>query len=235
MAAEIDSNVEKAADEFRGKFAALKKEIGKAIVGHKDVVEGVLTALFVGGHVLIGLCGGVMLQLLLRAYYFVPKWLGNPLPRPETIWPDTLLGPRYYISEFLAFQENSVFLGFALLFLLLVVQFLLRSEWLAVAVVVGLGTAIWYGEVSTVYPLVSLIVTALRMVGFVLILKRCGVLALIVAIYFDSLLNTFPITTALSEWYAEASIFVLVVVMGLGAYALYAAAGGRHPRPTALS
>jgi len=53
MASNIDSTVEKAADEFRRKFAALQGEIGKAIVGHRDVVDGVLTALFVGGHVLI--------------------------------------------------------------------------------------------------------------------------------------------------------------------------------------
>ena len=66
MAAEIDSNVEKAADEFRGKFAALKKEIGKAIVGHKDVVEGVLTALFVGGHVLIEGVPGLGKTYLIR-------------------------------------------------------------------------------------------------------------------------------------------------------------------------
>jgi MoxR-like ATPase len=53
MAQQIDPAVQNATEEFRHKYAAVRDEIGKAIVGHHDVVEGVLTALFVGGHVLI--------------------------------------------------------------------------------------------------------------------------------------------------------------------------------------
>lgn len=49
----VDPEVERATAEFRHKFAALRSEIGKAIVGHQEIVDGVLTALFVGGHVLI--------------------------------------------------------------------------------------------------------------------------------------------------------------------------------------
>ena len=53
MAETVDPAVEKAAEEFRRKFTAVRDEIQKAIVGHTDIVDGVLTALFVGGHVLI--------------------------------------------------------------------------------------------------------------------------------------------------------------------------------------
>jgi len=53
MAITIDPAVEKACEEFRRKFRAVREEIGKAIVGHGDVIDGVLTALMVGGHVLI--------------------------------------------------------------------------------------------------------------------------------------------------------------------------------------
>jgi len=53
MASNEEKSVEKATEELRTKFAAVRAEIEKAIVGHKDIIEGVLTALFVGGHVLI--------------------------------------------------------------------------------------------------------------------------------------------------------------------------------------
>ncbi|MCP4592843.1 MAG: MoxR family ATPase [bacterium] len=53
MATKIDPKVEKATQEFREKFLALRTEIGKAIVGHDDIVEGVLTCLFAGGHALL--------------------------------------------------------------------------------------------------------------------------------------------------------------------------------------
>ena len=53
MATTVDPAVEKAARELRNKYTAVREQIGKAIVGHAEVVDGVLTALFVGGHVLI--------------------------------------------------------------------------------------------------------------------------------------------------------------------------------------
>lgn len=40
-------------EAFRADFERLRREIGKALVGQADVVEGVLTALVVGGHVLL--------------------------------------------------------------------------------------------------------------------------------------------------------------------------------------
>jgi MoxR-like ATPase len=44
----------------------VRAEIGKAIVGHGDIVEGVLTALFVGGHVLIEGVPGLGKTYLIR-------------------------------------------------------------------------------------------------------------------------------------------------------------------------
>ncbi|HOA71955.1 MAG TPA: MoxR family ATPase [Phycisphaerae bacterium] len=53
MAANIDPRVEKLTHEFREKYQRLRDEIGKAIVGHGEIVDGVLTCLFAGGHVLL--------------------------------------------------------------------------------------------------------------------------------------------------------------------------------------
>jgi MoxR-like ATPase len=66
MASQIDPAVEKATKEFRGKFQSLRKEIGKAIVGHEEVVDGVLTALLVGGHVLLEGVPGLGKTYLIR-------------------------------------------------------------------------------------------------------------------------------------------------------------------------
>ncbi|MEK7794892.1 MAG: MoxR family ATPase [Candidatus Hydrogenedentota bacterium] len=46
-------NVEQAAAEFRADFDTLRAEIGKVIVGCNDIVDGVLTGLFAGGHCLL--------------------------------------------------------------------------------------------------------------------------------------------------------------------------------------
>ena len=66
MASQIDPAVEKATQEFRARFKALRDEIGKVIVGHGDVIDGVLTALLVGGHVLLEGVPGLGKTLLIR-------------------------------------------------------------------------------------------------------------------------------------------------------------------------
>ena len=66
MASQIDPAVEKATKEFQKKFQNLRDEIGKVIVGHADVVDGVLTALLVGGHILLEGVPGLGKTLLIR-------------------------------------------------------------------------------------------------------------------------------------------------------------------------
>ena len=67
MVNSVDPMVEKAVREFQDKFARLRAEIGKAIVGHDDVVEGVLTCLFVGGHALLEGVPGLGKTYLVRS------------------------------------------------------------------------------------------------------------------------------------------------------------------------
>jgi MoxR-like ATPase len=54
------------AAQFRDRFRALEAEIGKVIVGQPEVVRGVLTCLFVGGHVLLEGVPGLGKTLLVR-------------------------------------------------------------------------------------------------------------------------------------------------------------------------
>jgi MoxR-like ATPase len=53
-------------EKFRDTFQKLKTEIGKVIVGHTEVVEGVLMALFCGGNVLLEGVPGLGKTLLVR-------------------------------------------------------------------------------------------------------------------------------------------------------------------------
>jgi len=45
--------VEERCREFRRTFDALRREIGKVIVGYEQIVDNVLISLFCGGHVLL--------------------------------------------------------------------------------------------------------------------------------------------------------------------------------------
>src|SRR4029077_14494220 len=66
MSEPIDSKIEKATLEFRTNFQRLREEVGKAIVGHQEIVGGVLVCLFVGGHALLEGVPGIGKTLLIR-------------------------------------------------------------------------------------------------------------------------------------------------------------------------
>ena len=61
-----DAPMPERAARFRERFAALEAEIGKVIVGQPEIVRGVLTCLFVGGHVLLEGVPGLGKTLLIR-------------------------------------------------------------------------------------------------------------------------------------------------------------------------
>jgi MoxR-like ATPase len=63
----IDPAVQQACEAFRRDYRAIFNEIGKAIVGHKEIVDGVLTCLFVGGHALLEGVPGLGKTALIRA------------------------------------------------------------------------------------------------------------------------------------------------------------------------
>jgi MoxR-like ATPase len=60
------ASMQERAEEFRRAYGRAHREIGKVIVGHSDIVHGVLTCLFVGGHALLEGVPGLGKTLLVR-------------------------------------------------------------------------------------------------------------------------------------------------------------------------
>lgn len=62
----MGASIEARAAEFAHDFAALRRAVGQVIVGHEDVVEGVLTGLYAAGHCLLEGAPGLGKTLLVR-------------------------------------------------------------------------------------------------------------------------------------------------------------------------
>src|SRR5712664_1476121 len=60
------SSMQQRAEQFRQAYNRLYAEISKVIVGHTDIIHGVLTCLFVGGHALLEGVPGLGKTLLVR-------------------------------------------------------------------------------------------------------------------------------------------------------------------------
>ena len=62
----IAETMEKRARAFCERYAAVRQQIGRVIVGHDEIVHGVVTCLFVGGHCLLEGVPGLGKTLLVR-------------------------------------------------------------------------------------------------------------------------------------------------------------------------
>ena len=99
MAAQVDPAIAKATEEFRVKFKAVKDEIGKAIVGHEEIVEGVLTCLFTGGHALLEGVPGLGKTYLIRSMSEALKLEFSRIQFTPDLMPADIIGTNIIIED----------------------------------------------------------------------------------------------------------------------------------------
>jgi MoxR-like ATPase len=100
--------------EFQKDFSSLEAEIGKRIVGHRDVVRGVLTALFAGGHVLLEGVPGLGKTLLVRTLAEVLQIHFNRIQFTPDLMPADIIGTNLVMQNpdgqrVFKFQRGPVF------------------------------------------------------------------------------------------------------------------------------
>src|SRR5436853_5313913 len=86
------------AEDFRRAYGKVHREIGKVIVGHTDIVHGVLTCLFVGGHALLEGVPGLGKTLLVRTLSQVLELHFNRIQFTPDLMPADIIGTNI-ISE----------------------------------------------------------------------------------------------------------------------------------------
>ena len=101
------------AKQFRERFALCQKEIGKVIVGQPETVQGVLTCLFVGGHVLLEGVPGLGKTLLVRTLADVLDLKFSRVQFTPDLMPSDIIGTNI-ISEHegkrhFSFQAGPIF------------------------------------------------------------------------------------------------------------------------------
>src|SRR5229473_2220887 len=80
------------AEQFRQAYNKLYAEIAKVIVGHTDIVHGVLTCLFVGGHALLEGVPGLGKTLLVRTLSQVLDLSFNRIQFTPDLMPSDIIG-----------------------------------------------------------------------------------------------------------------------------------------------
>src|SRR5471032_2507053 len=88
----MDNEFESQVQEFRDEYNRVFKEISKVIVGHADIVHGVLTCLFVGGHALLEGVPGLGKTLLVRTLSQVLDLNFNRIQFTPDLMPSDIMG-----------------------------------------------------------------------------------------------------------------------------------------------
>src|SRR5437762_14097961 len=107
-------SVEEQIQNFRQTYAALRAEIGKVIVGQDAIVEGTLSALFAGGHVLLEGVPGLGKTLLVRTLGEVLDLSFSRIQFTPDLMPADILGTNIVMEvpggrrEF-QFQRGPIF------------------------------------------------------------------------------------------------------------------------------
>jgi len=87
-----DHSMQQRADQFRQAYTRIQNEIGKVIVGHSEIVHGVLTCLFVGGHALLEGVPGLGKTLLVRTLSQVLDLKFNRIQFTPDLMPSDIMG-----------------------------------------------------------------------------------------------------------------------------------------------
>src|SRR3954465_4999413 len=86
------ASMQQRTEEFRRAYGRVHREIGKVIVGHSEIVHGILTCLFVGGHALLEGVPGLGKTLLVRTLSQVLDLKFNRVQFTPDLMPADIIG-----------------------------------------------------------------------------------------------------------------------------------------------
>jgi MoxR-like ATPase len=106
-------SMQQQAEAFRNRYAAVREQIGRVIVGHDDIVNGVLTAMFVGGHCLLEGVPGLGKTMLIKTLSETLSLDFNRIQFTPDLMPSDILGTNMIVEnegrrEF-QFQKGPIF------------------------------------------------------------------------------------------------------------------------------
>ncbi|MFN2598404.1 MAG: protein kinase [Pyrinomonadaceae bacterium] len=205
----------------------VRRRAPQRIISWSRLLVGEWRDPLVGRDVLVGAAFGTAMGLLAFARQLAPRWAGLAPAAPLTPQLDALLGLREVLGYFFYIHlTQTIFLGLGFLFLFLLLNIVLRREWLAAGAVFLLFTASGLTQGHTLAT--GLVFDAALAALVIIVALRFGLLATISALFFYYLATEYPFTDDPSAWYAGATLFALALGLALAAYGFHTSLAGQR-------
>src|SRR5947207_1098826 len=109
-----DASMQERSNAFRQAYGKLFSEISKVIVGHQEIVHGILTCLFVGGHALLEGVPGLGKTLLVRTLAQALDLAFNRIQFTPDLMPSDIIRPNIIVEtpddkRIINFQPGPLF------------------------------------------------------------------------------------------------------------------------------
>jgi len=110
----VAETLQKQAEEFRDRYRSVHQQISRVIVGHDEIIHGVLTCLFVGGHCLLEGVPGLGKTLLIRTLAQTLNLQFNRIQFTPDLMPADILGTNMVMEtpegkRMFEFQPGPIF------------------------------------------------------------------------------------------------------------------------------
>ncbi len=179
----------------------------------------------VGRDILIGISAFMLAKIAWCLYWILVGSLSPPGEKPVLGVLSSLNGVRHALAWDIRFVPNAILMSIGWLFVVLVLRRLLRSQWLAVGLLVTASCVVSFGQ--SWHPLLFSAFLAITLGWFFFVLLRFGLLAGVCWFLPLHMSMDMVLTSDLSSWFAGRSLFSLLLLAALAAYGFFTSLAGR--------
>jgi serine/threonine protein kinase len=211
-------------------YVALEPHVRKrwpnSLISWGRLLAGQMRDPVVGRDLLFGSLTGVFWATASRVHILLPGWMGKTPSLPDFFSDHvTLTGFRMMIGGISLDVASYVAFSLFCFFAFFLIRLMVRKHWWAIAVTLLLVSfaSVWgdHPVLDAGYELV------LWGIGLG-VLIRFGLLPLVVALCVNGVLEDFPLTTHLSAWYAEPTVFIFCFALAVAVFGFYTSTAGKQ-------